>query len=187
MLEVLVVRDLQKRFGSQVALAGVSFALRKGDWLALLGPNGAGRTTTVCAVAGRVRPDGGEISLLGERLGGATNGSARARLGVAPQEIALYPLLAVRENLAVFGEWNGVAAGRLESVRRGKSGLESLCNPAASGAGRAGLPASVGLASAGGVRTRAGGDAQTGRVDIIAAPRNARARVTRRMAICTTC
>jgi ABC-2 type transport system ATP-binding protein len=105
---------LQKRFGSQVALAGVSFALRKGEWLALLGPNGAGKTTTVRAVAGRVRPDGGEISLLGERLGGATNGSARTRLGVVPQEIALYPLLTARENLAVFGELNGVAGPALQ-------------------------------------------------------------------------
>lgn len=113
MSEVLVVRDLQKRFGEQVALAGVTFALRKGEWLAFLGPNGAGKTTTVCAIAGRVRPDAGAITLLGERLDGARSAAARARLGVVPQELALYPLLTARENLAVFGELNGVTSRAL--------------------------------------------------------------------------
>jgi ABC-2 type transport system ATP-binding protein len=109
MSPVLIVRDASKTFGSTRALDGAGIELHAGERLALLGPNGAGKTTLVRAVAGRVRLDAGEIELFGGALdGSAASAKARARIGVVPQEIALYPLLTARENLMSFGQLSGV-------------------------------------------------------------------------------
>ena len=99
---VLEIEGLARRYGGQDALCGVSLALRAGECLGLLGPNGAGKTTLVRAIAGRVRPDAGAITLLGRPLQpGAREG--RESLGVVPQEIALYADLTAQENLEIFG------------------------------------------------------------------------------------
>jgi len=107
---VLQVNDARKRFGETVALAGASLDLRRGEWLGLLGPNGAGKTTLVRAIAGRVRLDGGAVDLLGRTLDGTrADMSVHRRLGIVPQELALYPLLTARENLHLFGSLHGVS------------------------------------------------------------------------------
>ena len=114
-MEVLRIEGARKRFGATEALQGLTMALRAGEMLALLGPNGAGKTTLIRALAGRVRLDGGTVTLFGRTLAPA---DARPELGVVPQELALYPLLSARENLEVFGALQGVRAPRLrERVR----------------------------------------------------------------------
>ena len=127
---VLEIDGLARRYGEQDALRGVSLALQARECLGLLGPNGAGKTTLVRAIAGRVRPDAGSITLLGHTLEpGARAG--RESLGVVPQEIALYPLLTASENLEVFGALQGVRGAELaERVEWGLafSGLESRRN-----------------------------------------------------------
>jgi ABC-2 type transport system ATP-binding protein len=112
MTTVLQVHQAFKKFGPTQALNGADLSLAQGELLALLGPNGAGKTTLVRAVAGRVRLDAGSITLFGESLT-ATAGTARRRLGIVPQEIALYPLLNPRENLEIFGSLQGIAGGEL--------------------------------------------------------------------------
>jgi ABC-2 type transport system ATP-binding protein len=101
---VLSVSNACKRFKNIHALQGASLSLRKGECLGLLGPNGAGKTTLVRAMAGRVRLDQGEINLLGVPAGA---GRASRQLGVVPQDLALYPVLTARENLEVFGTFQG--------------------------------------------------------------------------------
>jgi ABC-2 type transport system ATP-binding protein len=134
---VLTVRGAEKRYGDTRALAGVDLTLARGRWVGLLGPNGAGKTTLVRAIAGRVRLDAGTITLLGTPLAAASgNGPdaapdaagsnaaasnagrgaarrARRRLGVVPQELALYERLTAAENLAAFGELHGVTGRHL--------------------------------------------------------------------------
>jgi ABC-2 type transport system ATP-binding protein len=104
-MNVLSVTNARKAFGAVKALDGASLDLRQGELLALLGPNGAGKTTLLRAIAGRVRLDGGEIRFFGQSVG---DGGIAAMLGIVPQEIALYPLLTARENLAAFGELHGL-------------------------------------------------------------------------------
>ena len=104
-MNVLSVINATKSFGAVKALDGASFELRQGELLALLGPNGAGKTTLIRAIAGRVRLDAGEIRLFGVPVG---DGRTPPELGIVPQEIALYPLLTARENLAAFGELQGL-------------------------------------------------------------------------------
>jgi len=112
---VLTVSGAEKRFGETRALDGARFELRRGECLALLGPNGAGKTTLARAITGRVRLDAGELTLLGHPLDGSPEAAAaRRRLGIVPQEIALYPALTTEENLRAWGVFNGVPAADLQ-------------------------------------------------------------------------
>lgn len=108
------MEDARKWFGATVALDGAGLGLGRGEWLALLGPNGAGKTTLVRAIADRVRLDGGRLELLGQPLDSSRAAvEARRRLGVVPQEIAIYPLLTAAENLRLWGEISGASAASL--------------------------------------------------------------------------
>ena len=109
----LAIAGVTKRFGDKQALAGVSLELRAGECLGLLGPNGAGKSTLVRCVVARVLPDAGSISVLGAD---ARSAAARAVLGYVPQELALYPLLTARENLLVFGRYQGLQGGQLRDA-----------------------------------------------------------------------
>ena len=76
MTDAIIVEDLQKRFGSVVALDGVDFSVPTGTVLGLLGPNGAGKTTAVRVLTTILRPDAGRADVLGidvvaRRAGGA--------------------------------------------------------------------------------------------------------------------
>ena len=99
---MLDIKNLRKSFGSLVAVDDVSFSLAKGELVGLLGPNGAGKTTTVSMIAGLVTPDRGEILIAGHRLAGDTD-PAKRRIGLVPQDLALYDELSARDNLRFFG------------------------------------------------------------------------------------
>ena len=95
------VTDLHKSYGDVEAVRGVSFAVERGEVFGLLGPNGAGKTTTVEILEGYRGRDAGDVRVLGEDPGRA--GSAyRARIGIVLQSSAVYPLLTVREIVALF-------------------------------------------------------------------------------------
>jgi ABC-2 type transport system ATP-binding protein len=108
----LEVRDLRKRYGTTVALDGVSFDVAEGEMFGLLGPNGAGKTTLLSVLSCLLAPDGGEVRLLGERVRPSARG-VRRLVGIVPQELALYAELTARENLAFFGELYGVRGAEL--------------------------------------------------------------------------
>jgi ABC-2 type transport system ATP-binding protein len=91
---------LIKRFGPRVAVDGVGFAVAPGEIYGLLGPNGAGKTTTIKILCGLLGFDGGEVLIDGRPL---SELSVRELIGYVPQDIALYPDLSARENLAFLG------------------------------------------------------------------------------------
>ena len=92
--------------GARPALDGVDLEAAAGRVTALLGPNGAGKSTLVSLVAGLMRPDAGEVRVLGADP--AVRGAAIQRqIGLAPQEIGVYPQLTVRTNLRAFAELHG--------------------------------------------------------------------------------
>ncbi len=103
----LRVSRAARAYGPRRALNDVTLELRRGEIYALLGPNGAGKTSLIRAICGRVRLDAGSI-LVGES-DPARDPSARRRLGLVPQEIALYPELTTRENLEILGRLAGLA------------------------------------------------------------------------------
>ena len=100
--KVLEVSDLEKSFDELQAVAGVSFAIEPGETYGLLGPNGAGKTTAISMIAGLLRADAGEVHVLGEAMT-PTNRKPKAMVGLVPQDLAIYPDLSARENLAFFG------------------------------------------------------------------------------------
>jgi len=103
------VTGLGKSFGSRRVLDEVSFSVRPGELVGLLGPNGAGKTTTLSILATVLNPDQGEVTIAGLDL--ATQRAAiRARLGLVPQSLALYPTLTARENLLLFARLRGATA-----------------------------------------------------------------------------
>jgi ABC-2 type transport system ATP-binding protein len=99
---MLEVRSVRKAFGEIAAVDGVSLRVERGQSVALLGPNGAGKTTTVSIICGLLRPDAGEVLINGKPLAGDTDPCKR-RLGLVPQELALFEELSARENLRTFG------------------------------------------------------------------------------------
>jgi ribose transport system ATP-binding protein len=130
----LEVLDLEKRFGSTVALAGVSFAIEPGAVHALLGENGAGKSTLVKLLSGLVQPDSGSIHVLGSPR--TILGPRRAHeLGIrtAFQEISLVPDLTVAQNFVLMEEplsWLGLASSRrseeLAASELARLGLQSI-------------------------------------------------------------
>ncbi|HET6966141.1 MAG TPA: ABC transporter ATP-binding protein [Acidimicrobiales bacterium] len=97
---VLSCSGLVRRFGDRTAVDEVGFEVAPGEIYGLLGPNGAGKTTTIKMVCGLLDPDGGTVSICGRPLGEL---QVRALVGYVPQDIALYPDLTARENLAFLG------------------------------------------------------------------------------------
>jgi ABC-2 type transport system ATP-binding protein len=95
----VVARGLVRRFGAVTALDGLGFEVRPGELYGLVGADGAGKTTTLRALAGLVRLDGGEVRVLGHDPAG---GKVRERLGLMPQQYSLYRDLTVSENLKFF-------------------------------------------------------------------------------------
>jgi ABC-type multidrug transport system ATPase subunit len=107
----VVVEDLTKRFGSTVALAGVSFAVRRSELFGFIGPDGGGKTTLFRILATLLVPDRGRARVLGRDVV-ADLWALRSRIGYMPGRFSLYPDLSVDENLRFFASVFGTSVGR---------------------------------------------------------------------------
>jgi ABC-2 type transport system ATP-binding protein len=101
------VREVEKRYGALRALAGVSLAVRQGEFFGLLGPNGAGKTTLISVIAGLARADAGSVAVMGADVS-ADYRRARRMLGVVPQELVFDPFFSVRETLRLQSGYFGI-------------------------------------------------------------------------------
>ncbi len=118
----ILIRGLVKWYGRIQALRGVNLEVRRGELFGFLGPNGAGKTTTIRCLLDLIRPQAGEVRVLG--LNPQANPLAiRARVGYLPGELNLEANLRVEQALRYFDElrgrrtdWSFVRelAGRLE-------------------------------------------------------------------------
>jgi ABC-2 type transport system ATP-binding protein len=115
---LLEVAGVHKSYGRFAALRGVSFAVQPGELFGLLGPNGAGKTTLMGILAGLNDPSAGEVRLFGERFV-RSDRDARRQIGLATQDLAIYPDLTARENLLFFGKLYGLRGNDLtDRVKR---------------------------------------------------------------------
>ena len=124
-MAILEAKQLRKSFGQLVAVNEVSLALDAGKLVGLLGPNGAGKTTTVSMIAGLVTPDRGEVLVDGRRLTGDTDPGKR-RIGLVPQDVALYEELTARENLRFFGALYNLSGAARDSATAAALALVGL-------------------------------------------------------------
>jgi ABC-2 type transport system ATP-binding protein len=148
-MDIVVCRGLVRKFGSQIVLDGVDFTVAAGTIVGLIGPSGCGKTTLVRALLGVVRPDAGEISVLGAAPKDFRP-EQRARIGYLPQLPALFPNLSIRHNLRFAASAYGV---RRRGRRRRMAELldfVGLSDHATKLAGRAsgGMQRRLGLAQA---------------------------------------
>ena len=128
-MPVLDIRSLRKTYGDLVAVDEVSFAVERGQLIGLLGPNGAGKTTTVSMIAGLVTPERGEVRIDGHALAGDTD-PVKRRIGLVPQDLALYDELSARDNLRFFGSLYQLAGAALDDAIARALGLVGLADRA---------------------------------------------------------
>jgi ABC-2 type transport system ATP-binding protein len=112
---VLVAEGLHKRYGPVQALAGFDLSVAAGEVAGLIGRNGAGKSTFAAVAAGLRRPDRGTVRVDGIDLAREPR-RAKRRLGLAGQDIALYPTATVAENLGFFGRLHGLRGRPLHAA-----------------------------------------------------------------------
>jgi ABC-2 type transport system ATP-binding protein len=127
---MLQVDRLSKRYGERVAVNAISFSIAQGETVGLLGPNGAGKTTAIAMISGISKPDGGEVSLGGVRLAQDANALKR-RVGLVPQDLALYEELSAWANLQLFGGLYGLGAAELRPRAKAALALVGLADRSA--------------------------------------------------------
>lgn len=104
---MLVVEQVTKSFGKMEVVKGISFTVQKGETFGLLGPNGAGKSTTIAMICGLLPYDSGDIKVGGNSVKEHPL-TIKKKIGVVPQDIALYPTLSARENLIFWGKMYGL-------------------------------------------------------------------------------
>ncbi|HQO72939.1 MAG TPA: ABC transporter ATP-binding protein [Sedimentibacter sp.] len=110
---MLKVENLYKNYGNIRAVDGISFEVKRGEVFGLLGPNGAGKSTTISIISTLIPPTKGEIIFEGESIFKNPK-NIRQKLGVVPQDIALYPTLSGYENLRFWGNLYGLKGQELK-------------------------------------------------------------------------
>jgi ABC-2 type transport system ATP-binding protein len=115
----LEIAGLDAAYSGHEVLRDVDLRVEAGEVVALLGPNGAGKTSLFRTITGRLSPRAGQVRIGGWRPGRV---EARRRLGLVPQDLAIYAHLSPRENLTVFARLAGL---RGRALRRAvDSGLD---------------------------------------------------------------
>ncbi|MGD9117056.1 MAG: ATP-binding cassette domain-containing protein [Dehalococcoidia bacterium] len=115
-MQAVEVSHVVKAFTDKVAVNDLSFSLAQGELFGLIGPNGAGKTTTIRMMMDIIKPDSGEVTIFGEKLGEAT----KNKLGYLPEERGLYKKLSVLESIVYFASLKGMdkqsAAGKADEL-----------------------------------------------------------------------
>jgi ABC-2 type transport system ATP-binding protein len=112
MTPALSLRGLGKDYGARTAVGAVNLDAARGECLGLLGPNGAGKTTTISMACGVVTPTRGTVAIGGVDLAREPF-AAKAKLGLVPQELAIYEELTGLQNLRYFGALYGLRGAAL--------------------------------------------------------------------------
>jgi len=97
-----------KRFGTTEAVAGITYAVNRGEMFGLIGPDGAGKTTTIRLLCGLLKADGGGIRVLGHDPV-RQHHAITTKVGYFSQKFSLYGDLTIDENIAFFAEIHGVS------------------------------------------------------------------------------
>jgi ABC-2 type transport system ATP-binding protein len=114
------VRNLSKTYATVRAVDGLSFDVAYGEIFGLLGPNGAGKTSTIRMVLDLIRPDAGDITVLGAPM----RESTKRRIGYLPEERGLYEDMTLLDTIVFLARLKGLR--RAEALRRAERHLRDL-------------------------------------------------------------
>ncbi len=98
------VNHIFKTYGSRPAVNDVSFDVNQGEIFGLIGPNGAGKTTTIRMMMDIIKPDSGDIKVMGEKL----NDNSKNKIGYLPEERGLYKKMSVMDTIIYFASLKGI-------------------------------------------------------------------------------
>ena len=100
------VNHILKTYGKHAAVNDVTFDVNQGEIFGLIGPNGAGKTTTIRMMMDIIKPDSGDIKIMGEKL----NDNSKNKIGYLPEERGLYKKMTVMDTIIYFASLKGVNA-----------------------------------------------------------------------------
>jgi ABC-2 type transport system ATP-binding protein len=103
-MQAVEVSHIVKSFADKVVVNDLSFSVAQGEIFGLIGPNGAGKTTTIRMMMDIIKPDSGDVTILGEKLSEAT----KNKLGYLPEERGLYKKLGVLDSIIYLASLKGV-------------------------------------------------------------------------------
>lgn len=113
-MSYIEIKNVTKRFNDKLVVDNVSTGIEKGDVFGLLGPNGAGKSTLISMMSGLLKIDSGDVFIDGNSI--TKNPLAvKERIGLVPQDIALYEKLSTKENLEFWGSMYGLKGALLKS------------------------------------------------------------------------
>jgi ABC-2 type transport system ATP-binding protein len=127
---MLEVKGVTKKYGPLVAVNDINFRVDDGETIGLLGPNGAGKTTTVSIIAGLLSADSGEVLIEGKQVKSDTD-PVKLKIGLVPQDMALYDQLTAHENLTFFAALYSLAGAKAKRAIDDVLNLVALSDRAA--------------------------------------------------------
>lgn len=112
-MNMVEVVNLKKKYGDRTVVDNLTFTVKKGERFGLLGPNGAGKSTVISCISGLLRYSSGQIKVDGLDL--YKNGVAvKEKIGLVPQELAIYENLTALENVIFFAGLYGISSKLLK-------------------------------------------------------------------------
>ena len=111
----IAISSLQKKYNSNAdnTLKGIDLVINQGEFYGILGPNSAGKTTLISVMCGLLKFNSGQVLIDQQDITSSRN-NTKKKIGLVPQEIALYPKLTVQENVAYFGQMHGIFGSELK-------------------------------------------------------------------------
>lgn len=112
-MNIVEVKNLSKKYNSNLAVDNISFDVKEGEIFGLLGPNGAGKSTTISMLACLLEPTSGG-AFIDEKSIKKDPMDVKKVIGLIPQDIALYPTLSAKENLHFWGKMYGLSGSLIK-------------------------------------------------------------------------
>ncbi|SHF01092.1 ABC transporter ATP-binding protein [Clostridium fallax] len=106
-MKILEIKNLSKKFGNFKAVDNINLSVEEGEVYGLLGPNGAGKSTTINMICSLLSPSEGEILIFGDKISKKSK-EIKKKIGIVPQDIAIYEDLTALENTMFFGSIYGL-------------------------------------------------------------------------------
>lgn len=111
---MIKLNKITKKFGTTLAVKGISIKIMPGEIVGLLGPNGAGKTTTLRMMAGVLPPTNGTVEIDGKNI--SDHEEIKTRIGYLPEDNPLYEELTVEEHLHFWAQMKGMKKEEAETA-----------------------------------------------------------------------